>query len=148
MSKNKNKQIKSDKNIVISSKEPKRIENPESYFDKSPSWSFSKCDLESDKWALDSSDFFADIMPKLVSFERRKWKDIIDDNKHNHWISCDDFCKAAQQRLIELKLYYDELFSLRLTGRVRLFGYIENGVYYIVWYDHDHEICPSVKKHT
>lgn len=89
-----------------------------------------------------------EIMPKLVSFEQRKWSDIISDNKHNYWINCWKLSKEAQNRLNEIKLYYDSLFSLRLTGTLILFGYIENGVFYIVWHDPNHEICLSNKKHT
>lgn len=91
---------------------------------------------------------FEEIIPKLISFEGRQWSEILQDKKHNHWISCSKLIKEAQDRLDELHLQYDELFSLRLTGRLRLFGYIENGIFYIIWHDPDHEICPSVKKHT
>lgn len=141
--------IKIDKKLDISSKRtPKIVENPDSYFSKHPSWNFSKIDLEHEKWKLSNSDFFCEILPKLINFESRKWQDIISDKKHNHWINTDKLVKEAQERLIKLNLYYDQLFSLRLTGTLRLFGYIEDGVYYIIWYDANHEICPSNKKHT
>lgn len=147
--KHNNKTIKIDSKIEISNeKVPKQRENPNSYFDWSPSWSFSKCDFEHEKWSLKLSNIYEEIIPKLISFEQRKWSDIISDKKHNHWIDCADFSKESQKRLEERKIYYDELFSLRLTGTLRLFGYIENGIYYIIWYDPDHEICESHKKHT
>ena len=136
--KHNNKTIKIDSKIEISNeKVPKQRENPNSYFDWSPSWSFSKCDFEHEKWSLKLSNIYEEIIPKLISFEQRKWSDIISDKEHNHWIDCADFSKEAQKRLEEIKLYYDELFSLRLTGKLRLFGYIENGIYYIIWYDPD-----------
>ena len=144
-----NKIIKIDpKNEPLNEKVPKQRENPNSYFDWSPSWSFSRCDFEHEKWSLKLSNIYEEIIPKLISFEQRKWSDIISDKKRNHWIDCADFSKEAQKRLEERKIYYDELFSLRLTGTLRLFGYIENGIYYIIWYDPDHEICESQKKHT
>ena len=149
MSKKHNKIIKIDpKNEPLNEKVPKQRENPNSYFDWSPSWSFSRCDFEHEKWSLKLSNIYEEIIPKLISFEQRKWSDIISDKEHNHWIDCTDFSKEAQKRLEERKIYYDELFSLRLTGTLRLFGYIENGIYYIIWYDPDHEICKSHKKHT
>ena len=123
-------------------------ENPDSYFNWRPSWNFSKCDLEHHKWSLKKSNMFSEIIPKLISFEQRNWGDIVSDKKHNHWIECEKLSKPAQNRLIELKIYYESLFSLRLTGTLRLFGYIENGIFYIIWYDSNHEICPSHKKHT
>ena len=147
--KHNNKIIKIDpKNEPLNEKVPKQRENPNSFFDWSPSWSFSRCDFEHEKWSLKLSNIYEEIIPKLISFEQRKWSDIISDKKHNHWIDCADFSKEAQKRLKERKIYYDELFSLRLTGTLRLFGYIENGIYYIIWYDPDHEICKSQKKHT
>ncbi|MBR1592139.1 MAG: hypothetical protein IJ666_03925 [Ruminococcus sp.] len=143
------KRVKIDENIKISVKrQPKSRENPDSYFDYYPSWSFSKCDFEHEKWSLKKSDFLNEILDKLISFERRKWSDIVNDDKHNHWIDCKDFSKEAKKRLEELNLHYDQLFSLRLTGTLRLFGYIQDGVYYVIWYDPNHEICPSYKKHT
>ncbi len=145
----KKRSIKIENNLDISSKRiPKNIEDPNSYYSKHPSWNFSKSDLQHEKWTLNHSDFLKEILPKLIDFERRTWNDIVLDKKHNHWIYTDKLIKEAQNRMIELKLYYDQLFSLRLTGTLRLFGYIENGSYYIIWYDVNHEICPSNKKHT
>lgn len=145
----KNRKIKKDSNIHISNERtPKNQEVPNSYFSWNPSWNFSKCDFEHSKWSLQNSDVFQEIIPKLISFERRTWGDIISDRKHNHWIDTSKLTKEAQDRLLEIQLFNDSLFSLHLTGTLRLFGYIENGVYYIVWYDPNHEICPSPKKHT
>lgn len=145
----KKRKIKNDPNIgVTNGKFPRSHENPESYFQLSPSWCFSKFDFENSKWSLKAVNIHDDILPKLVDFERRNWSNIVSDKKHNHWIKCSSFIKEAQNRLIELQLYYDELFSLRLTGTMRLFGYIENGVYYIIWCDLHHEICPAPKKHS
>lgn len=138
-----------DKNALPSGeRKPKYTENPDSYFSMHPSWNFSKNDLQHPKWSLNKSDFFNDILPKLINFERRTWGKIVSDKKHNHWIDAYKLIKEAQERLIELNFNYDSLFSLHLTGTLRLFGYIENGVYYIIWYDPNHEICPSPKKHT
>lgn len=147
MSKKRN--IKVGAAISASSERKLKIrENPESYFDWKPSWNFSKCDFEYEKWSLKKSDIFSEVIPKLISFEQRKWSDIVSDKKHNHWINYEKLSKEAQNRLSEIKLYYDSLFSLRLTGMIRLFGYIENGIFYIIWYDYNHEVCPATKKHT
>lgn len=145
----KKRKIKIDQNINFSGeREPKYGGNPDSYFSMHPSWNFSKSDLQNTKWSLYNSNFLNEVLPKLIGFERHTWSDIVSDKKHNHWIDTSDLIKEAQDRLIELKIFYDSLFFLRLTGTVRLFGYIENGVYYIIWYDENHEICPSNKKHT
>lgn len=147
MSKNRNIKVGADV-PTLSERKPKISENPNSYFNWKPSWNFSKCDFGHQKWSLKNSDIFTDIIPKLISFEQRKWGEIVSDKKHNHWIDCSVLSKEARDRLNELNLYYDSLFSLRLNGTLRLFGYIENGIFYIIWYDPDHEICPAHKKHT
>ena len=95
----KNKQIKFGCDISQNDKIPKVKQNPESYFSKSPSWCFSKCDIGYDKWSIYNSDVINDILPKLISLEQRKWADIISDKKHNHWIKCEDFSKSLNIKL-------------------------------------------------
>jgi hypothetical protein len=141
--------VKISSDISISSNRTPKIQvSPESYYALSPSWSFSRCDLEHPKWSLYTVDIFADIIPKLISLERRTWGDIVNAKKQNHPVECRGLIKEAQQRLLEIKLYTDTLFSLRLDGTMRLYGYIESGVFFIVWCDPNHEIFPSYLKHT
>lgn len=42
----------------------------------------------------------------------------------------------------------DALVSLGLTGRERIWGFIANGVMNLLWWDPNHEVCPSLLKHT
>ncbi|MCM1439936.1 MAG: hypothetical protein NC131_12155 [Roseburia sp.] len=120
------------------------------YFDKNPSWRFSKGDDKHGKWSpyLVMRNDTEAFISKLKNFESRLWSDIISDRDRNHFIEIYKLAKCAQKRCDEICLVCDELFSLRLSGRERLFGVIEDGVFYIIWYDKDHEICPSLKKHT
>ena len=109
--KHNNKIIKIDpKNEPLNEKVPKQRENPNSYFDWSPSWSFSRCDFEHEKWSLKLSNIYEEIIPKLISFEQRKWSDIISDKKHNHWIDCADFSKEAQKGLKKEKYIMTSFF--------------------------------------
>ena len=44
----------------------------------------------------------------------------------------------------ELKLDdIDEIYSLRLEGKLRVFGLRELNCLRILWIDREHEICPS-----
>ena len=144
----KEKRVKQNE-TVSADRTPKTKENPQSWIGWSPSWNFSICDFEHPKWSLSNSDIYNDIIPKLCSFERQKWSEITCSDG-SHWIECYKFCKEAQERLKAVPRYseYDTLFSLRLTGTHRLFGYIDNGIFFIIWNDTNHEICPSHKKHT
>jgi len=94
-------------------------------------------------------DFNNDLLDRLVALEGRTWLEMmIHDKKSHHHVSVSDLIKEAQDRLGELHIYEDELFSLRLNGKGRLFGILSEGIFQIVWYDCNHEICPSHKKHT
>lgn len=42
----------------------------------------------------------------------------------------------------------DQLFSLRLTVRKRVWGIKEGNIFWILWWDPEHEVCKSHKKHT
>lgn len=142
----KTKKITANKHTSLNIKEPKNVINPTGYYNQHPSWCFSKCDT--DKWAIHNIDFLKEFLPKLVSLEQRCWSDIISDKKHNHWIDCKDFSKEAQSRISQMPQSYDSLFSLRLSGKLRLFGVIENSVFYLIWTDPEHEVCVCNLKHT
>lgn len=57
--------------------------------------------------------------------------------------------KAARERLVELK-YDDEdqISRLRVTGRGRLYGFRRDERFYALWWDPEHAIYPTKKKHT
>ncbi|MGH3830079.1 MAG: hypothetical protein ACRDRS_06435 [Pseudonocardiaceae bacterium] len=64
--------------------------------------------------------------------------------------SIDDLpSKAARERLVELN-YDDEdqISRLRVTGRGRLYGFRRDERFYALWWDPEHAIYPSQKKHT
>jgi hypothetical protein len=90
------------------------------------------------------------IREKLASFETMTWREILlDAKKQNHNVSVDKLIKEAQDRLFEIfseKL--DELTSLRLTGKGRIWGKIDEGVMDLLWWDAEHRVCPSHKKNT
>ena len=67
----------------------------------------------------------------------------------NKPIPVENLCPAAQKRLTEIELDdYDRLWELRLGGTERIWGVLEDAVFYVVWWDPEHEVCPSTKKHT
>ena len=61
----------------------------------------------------------------------------------NHPISIDRLSKEAKERLKELKYDdLDEIYSLRLTGKLRVFGKREHNILHIIWVDQGHDVCP------
>ena len=67
---------------------------------------------------------------------------------NSHYLKISDLSKAAQNRAREIKLYEDEVFSLRINGKHRLIGILEDGVFYVIWNDKEHDICASSKRNT
>lgn len=141
---------------VETSKKTSKIFDPNDYKSTQPVWSFKFADFEHDCWKVEHEDFVSkSILKKLKDFEGMTWQEIDSASggktkgTNNHFISFKEMIKDAQNRARELKLLeYEELYSLRLGGRNRLYGILNNGIFYIVWYDYDHSICPSTKKNT
>lgn len=58
-------------------------------------------------------------------------------------------CLQARKRLSQIgQGDLDELTSLSLTGTQRVWGIRDVGVLTVLWWDPDHLVCPSLKKHT
>lgn len=130
--------------------------NPDSCYQMKPSWCFNDCDKECWPFTEDNDgfDFWSDLLPKLKDFETQKWQDIlITAKKQNHGIDVNTLNKCARNRLAELHIEAESLISLRLKGQHRLYGFIDNSTFHIIWYDHNHGdndfcVCRSRLKHT
>lgn len=87
------------------------------------------------------------IRERLSQFETMTWSEVlVKAKKQNHSIKVSSICTAAQQRLEALGLgVLEDVVSLRLSARERVYGYLENGVLVLLWWDPNHEICPSLK---
>lgn len=140
------------KESVTGSKYPKSIEDPEGYLKKHPVWAFNRCDKTHERWAIKQCKcIHEEIIDKLISYEGQTWAEIqaasggksVGNGTNSHFENISDFIKEAQKRATELHLDVDQLFSLRLTGKTRLYGILDNGVFFIIWYDANHEIYPT-----
>jgi len=98
---------------------------------------------------LDSAKF-AEIRQKLIHLERLSWNEILVGSKRsNHTVQRGDLSKAARDRLEALQLDDQEEFvSLRLSGEERVWGIRLDGAMTLIWWDPNHRVCPSIKKHT
>ncbi len=131
---------------------PKIAANPDGHDKQKVSWQFARADLQHDKWGwhLLSHQDFVDMFLQgaLPNLETQTWAELKSGKQH-HSIEVQSLCKDAQRRLEELQLDdQDEVFSLRLSGQHRIFGFREGAALKILWNDPLHEICPSNKKHT
>ena len=96
-----------------------------------------------------SGALWSDVFPKLKNYESMTWGDILRDKHRNHAVPVDQLIKSARERLLGIKQNdVDELFRFRLSGEMRVWGIRDGRVFKILWWDPNHEICPSVLKHT
>lgn len=92
-----------------------------------------------------SEDEFKEVLSKLRAFETMTWPEI--ERAGSHYVECSRLIKDAQVRLAELHLDdFDQLFSLRLQGKPRMWGLRIGNVFSVLWWDPEHAICPSIKK--
>lgn len=128
-------------------------ENPDAFYREHPSWRFSRYDHESD-WTFDANTFLNKILPYLRNMESKTWGEIfVKEKKQNHAIDVRTLTTAAQKRLGERNIEIEALHSLRLGGKIRLYGLMFGSTFHILWYDENHGeddtcVCQSRKKHT
>lgn len=133
---------------------PKQLKEPRSTSSGSeserPAWHVSSIDSRG-RWGwqgLSSKDLWERIHPKLIDFESMTWAEI-KRSGNSHSVDISQLCKEAQRRLIEIDQDdLDDLFSLRLSGTERLWGIRDGRVMRLLWWDPNHEVCPSVKRNT
>ena len=87
-----------------------------------------------------------EIIPKLHFFETMTWADV-EATTGSHFISVSDCNKDAGDRLKDIgQEDIDDLFSLRLSGKQRIWGIRDVVILRILWWDPKHLVCPSAKK--
>ena len=105
---------------------------------------------------LDRADFpCCEIMKKMIDYCNMTWAEVKkqthDDGKSkHHLISTEMQSKDAMDRFKARNLdeYGDSIFSFALQNKLRIIGIREGGHFHVLWYDPNHEVCPSKKKHT
>jgi len=147
----KQKQVKSSDPFPAPRKKAVRFtEDPGNTNKRQPVWVFSVLD-ENGPWGkvkLSGDSVWNDILPKIRSYESMTWGQIEQNKKYNHSVGIDALCPTARKRIDHLKLDVDELFRFRLSGKQRLWGIRDRERFKILWWDPDHEICPSTMKRT
>jgi hypothetical protein len=107
-------------------------------------------DLLSILTVMKENFFWNEIYPKLKDIETKKWFELEIEqfgkkgkSKH-HWVHIRDIIKPARDRLKELYLDdVEELFSIRLTATQRVWGIRDYNYFKMLWFDFNHDICPS-----
>ena len=89
-------------------------------------------------------------LEKLRQLERMTWSEILrTGKKFHHSVDVASLAPGAQKRLQELDLDdQDSLVSLRLDGVTRVWVMRNEHVAFLLWWDPEHGVCLSNKKHT
>lgn len=122
-----------------------------------PVWMFTNLD-KAGKFAFDTNraDFqHQEVLEKMINYSNMTWAEIKkqthDDGKSKHHIiEYEKLSKAAQDRIKAKKLEQDSdaVFSFALQNKMRIVGIKRGKEFHVLWYDPEHEVCPSTKKHT
>ena len=98
-------------------------------------------------WHVVSGQLIVEIREKLRNFESMTWGEIL--GRRHHRVATSALCKQARDRLEALGLDdLEELVSLAIGGTERIWGVLEHNVLILLWWDPEHRVCPSPKKHT
>ena len=120
-------------------------------------WSLEIADYGND-WGF-NTDILRDewcpkILPKLKEFERLTWGQLANQakgrgsgTKHHH-VQVSALIKKAKKRLKQRDEWDDteQLYSLRLDGKSRIYGIVVGNKLNLIWYDPGHEIYPNPRK--
>ena len=90
-------------------------------------------------------DHLTAVHDRLKNFESMTWQEIFKSNQ-NHSVKIDRLATDAKTRLEEMgQSDIEDLVSLRIASRPRIWGILENATLKIIWWDPEHVICPALK---
>ena len=135
-----------------SGKQPRVAVNPDELAARRPAFRVGMMDLEwrtplGHGWLTLSGADWLELQLKNKNIEAFSWLDLKRAGSHN--VSLEQVIREAQTRLEnDLHLELDEIFSVRLSGKERIWGMKIVNVLHVIWFDPEHEICPAPKKNT
>lgn len=111
-------------------------------------WRFSTMDMEgSFKFCCLCPEIWGKILSAMKEWDKKTWAEIM--NNRDHFIPVDHLCSEAQRRLIDIKRDdIDGIYSLHIDGQSRFIGIRDRYAFEVLWWDPDHKVRPSHKKHT
>jgi hypothetical protein len=134
------------------SKTPKIAADPNEFYHQRPTWRVGLMQMvDPYGWHTVNGNALHGVREKLASFETMTWREIlVDGKKFHHAVKVHRLCGPAQTRLGEIfgAMDVDQLISLRLSSTERIWGVLEGPVLRILWWDPDHEVCPSMLLNT
>lgn len=97
--------------------------------------------------SIDAPTLWEILHSKLANYETMKWSEIL--GQRNHGIKVSRLAPDARKRLEAIRQDdVEELYSLHLDGKKRIWGIRQGNILKVLWWDSDHQVCPSLQKHT
>lgn len=95
-------------------------------------------------------DHHDELLTRFREWEKGTWREIlVRDARNNHPIDVASCCPESQRRLKANGLEdLDQLVSLRVNSTARVIGIRDRATFKILWWDPNHEVCPSQLRHT
>lgn len=139
-----------------------RAKLPESAARERPVFCFRHAQINCDpRWAVrPSAADAAELVEFLRLMAQSTWAEIEsmrtggkDRHKkhHDQEVDAPPFDPQAVKDLEKAKLgqeFGETMFRFRLGGEKRLWGFRDQAIFHVVWWDPDHEVCRSEKRHT
>ena len=132
----------------------KSVHEAERPGDQKMDWSADQADIE-DEWSWGkrsclSDDWDSELLPFLTGYSEKTWLEIYSERtgggnrKQKHiFYNVEDICEEAQLRLLALERDdVDCVFRFRLSGKQRLYGIQQMPVFFVLWWDPEHNIYP------
>jgi hypothetical protein len=127
------------------------IADPDAPAPKRIVWSFRGYDVDGPYCLMRATqEQFLSIIAKLRDFEGFDLQALqAGGSQHFKRYPLDTLPSGASKRLIEID-HDDEdcICRLRLGGKQRLYGFLRENVFEILWWDPEHAVVPSHLKHT
>ncbi|QSZ54648.1 hypothetical protein AYX19_17780 [Paenarthrobacter ureafaciens] len=114
-------------------------------------WRFSEVDRDGD-WdpTAIQPGHFENLLQKMADFESMTIGEIFKPgSEHGKRYPVERLPSHTQARLAEIERDDEtELARLRCGGAPRLYGFLRDHVFHVLWWDPKHAVFPSLKKHT
>ncbi len=112
------------------------------------SWRFSMGDRNGPwPWTGLAAEKHLEVIARLAGFETLHPHEVRESGSHP--VALNELSPAAMRRLQEIEQDdLDTLMSFRLTNTDRVWCVQDGSVMRVLWWDPNHEVCPSLKRNT
>jgi hypothetical protein len=114
-----------------------------------PAFSFAKIDWHyQGKWGWHLLRNDREVLEFLRQLSTDSWTELLalDRGTRHHFQPIDTLPREAQERL-EHQGWDDQerVFRFRASGKKRLWGFLVDGIFFVVWWDPHHKVYPVEK---